>query len=521
MRFWSLLVLPLFLIASLSRANVLGDFQTFAPNTDGLDFVTVHTSRGLTKGFLSVGAHFSVAKDHFLVYRNLNTQERMDYKDKLAEFDFDFAFGMWKNFSLTFAAPSMIYYEPDDGQEFKARASTGTHTYRPGFKWTLFPKQLGFAILGSVDIPNVENSPFGGVDSQPIYNFELAKTFKGGGRNIYYGINAGYRIRSPDVAPSDARMFPLDDQILLSAARSAPFFSKSQWIFEIIGSTPAQKAPYKKAMDASSLEILLGAKHRLTKSLNLDYGATYEPLVESMAPRYRAFIGMVYYFNTAAAPKTPPPPPLPEPEPEPPPPPVQIPPLVVQPESIEVVAGASINFQVSGGATPYSVTVKSGAGRLYPETYTYRTSLNPETAVIEVTDQSGQLKTVTVKAKAAPKPDQVIQLRNLNFEFATANLIRSSEVDIVQILGSMKEKKIKRVIIEGHTDSFGSDEYNIELSERRAQAIAAVLARELGLKPEMITSVGFGETKPMARNETAIGRQLNRRVDIKVYYVSK
>src|SRR5690606_10078690 len=139
----------------------------------------------------------------------------------------------------------------------------------PGIKWTLFPSGLNLAFLGSVDIPNVENSPFLGINSKPIYNIEFAKNMKLG--KAVYGINVGYRIRDPDQAPPQARMFPLDDQYTFSFGRSAPIVDKTRWVIEGIASVPAQKAPYKNAMDASSFDVLLGVKHRLMRNLNFDY----------------------------------------------------------------------------------------------------------------------------------------------------------------------------------------------------------------------------------------------------------
>src|SRR5262249_35582083 len=72
-----------------------------------------------------------------------------------------------------------------------------------------------------------------------------------------------------------------------------------------------------------------------------------------------------------------------------------------------------------------------------------------------------------------------------------------------------------RIEVEGHTDSVGGDEYNQKLSENRANAVREFLVGE-GLKPEGITSQGFGKTKPVADNNTAAGRQRNRRVELVV-----
>ncbi len=67
--------------------------------------------------------------------------------------------------------------------------------------------------------------------------------------------------------------------------------------------------------------------------------------------------------------------------------------------------------------------------------------------------------------------------------------------------------------IEGHTDSKGSEDYNMELSKKRAEAVKTALIGK-GLTPARLTTLGFGESKPIASNDTAEGRQLNRRVRV-------
>ncbi len=67
----------------------------------------------------------------------------------------------------------------------------------------------------------------------------------------------------------------------------------------------------------------------------------------------------------------------------------------------------------------------------------------------------------------------------------------------------------------GHTDSTGSDAYNQALSERRAQSVANVLASR-GVNRDRLVAYGFGETQPIASNETVDGRQANRRVEIRI-----
>lgn len=71
------------------------------------------------------------------------------------------------------------------------------------------------------------------------------------------------------------------------------------------------------------------------------------------------------------------------------------------------------------------------------------------------------------------------------------------------------------VIIKGHTDSEGSDQFNQKLSEERADRVRTFLASE-GVAPARISAIGFGETMPIATNATPEGRQQNRRVEIEI-----
>ncbi len=71
-----------------------------------------------------------------------------------------------------------------------------------------------------------------------------------------------------------------------------------------------------------------------------------------------------------------------------------------------------------------------------------------------------------------------------------------------------------QIVIEGHTDSYGSDETNLGLSRQRADAVSAYLTGQLGIQTFRISAVGYGETRPIANNETQQGRARNRRIDV-------
>ena len=72
-----------------------------------------------------------------------------------------------------------------------------------------------------------------------------------------------------------------------------------------------------------------------------------------------------------------------------------------------------------------------------------------------------------------------------------------------------------RMRIEGHTDSDGGDDYNLELSQRRAMAVGQYLINA-GVEPDRLEWQGFGETRPIASNQTAEGKAQNRRVEFHV-----
>lgn len=102
-----------------------------------------------------------------------------------------------------------------------------------------------------------------------------------------------------------------------------------------------------------------------------------------------------------------------------------------------------------------------------------------------------------------------------NITFATNSAdLNASFFDVLTSVGKVLNEFDKTVIeVAGHTDSTGSAEYNQQLSERRADAVATYLkTREV--RADRIITVGMGETRPVASNDTAEGRQQNRRVEL-------
>jgi OOP family OmpA-OmpF porin len=122
------------------------------------------------------------------------------------------------------------------------------------------------------------------------------------------------------------------------------------------------------------------------------------------------------------------------------------------------------------------------------------------------------------RARAAPRPavdacSGVIRLRGVEFEFDRAEITGVSSVVLDTAIGELLKCPRVAVRVEGHTDSMGSDAYNQSLGQRRADAVRRHLVAG-GVAAGRLTARSFGESRPIAPNDTAEGRALNRRVEL-------
>lgn len=102
------------------------------------------------------------------------------------------------------------------------------------------------------------------------------------------------------------------------------------------------------------------------------------------------------------------------------------------------------------------------------------------------------------------------------FDFGRADLRPQVQNDLRDLAQSLASYPDHDAVIVGHTDNVGSDQFNQGLSERRAGAVNRFLSNN-GISMARLRTVGMGETQPIASNETAEGRQLNRRVEVAIY----
>ncbi|MFK7914318.1 MAG: OmpA family protein [Pseudomonadales bacterium] len=110
----------------------------------------------------------------------------------------------------------------------------------------------------------------------------------------------------------------------------------------------------------------------------------------------------------------------------------------------------------------------------------------------------------------------IVRLIGLTFDSGKAELKEQHPALLDLLTQAMSQFPGSSVVIEGHTDSFGSDAVNLELSQQRADAVESYL-QSRGVASDQLTALGYGESQPLANNETAEGRRRNRRIDVVIY----
>jgi outer membrane protein OmpA-like peptidoglycan-associated protein len=115
-------------------------------------------------------------------------------------------------------------------------------------------------------------------------------------------------------------------------------------------------------------------------------------------------------------------------------------------------------------------------------------------------------------APAVPVRQRIV-LRGINFDFDSSAIGPASRPVLEEAAAILRQNPGVQVQVQGFTDSVGSPEYNQALSVRRAEAVYRYLVN-LGVDPRRLSVEGFGETRPIADNDTAAGRAQNRRVEL-------
>jgi OOP family OmpA-OmpF porin len=134
-----------------------------------------------------------------------------------------------------------------------------------------------------------------------------------------------------------------------------------------------------------------------------------------------------------------------------------------------------------------------------------------------ICDPVKEAEVVEAPPPPAPIPagTEIVELRGAHFAFDSARLTAEGESNLDGAVTTLRDNPDVRVVCEGHTDSIGSEAYNEQLGQRRADSVRDYLVAQ-GIDPSRVRSVSFGESQPQASNDTEAGRAENRRVEVVV-----
>jgi outer membrane protein OmpA-like peptidoglycan-associated protein len=435
-------VTVLFLSFSAS-ANVVGThLQNFNPTTNGLDFVTVQSTKTLTPGEFNLGFWTNYAFNSLPFFKAPGVPSAQNFSepnDKLLSADFNVGLGLSDAWDIGLSLPMVLDQEIDNSTQLGSYNDTGLTEIRINSKYRFYQTETwALAAVGSINFDRIKNNPFSGNDSGPTFNVEgvFDYVIEPG---LLWAVNIGYRFRDEGQAIAGSDVIPLSDQILYSSALS---YFYEQWnthfIFEAFGGSYNKNTPIPTDRKHSNLELLLGAKHQITPKLAAHGGVSTEGYHGLSSPDLRLYLGLNW---------------------------------MVGPLKERVVAPPA------------------------PE---------PAAAVVSTVIEE--------------PPSEIIVLSSINFDTRSDEMTPASRRDFESTITKIKNntQTLRKIIVEGHTDSRGTDAYNLGLSHRRSNSVVRVLKSALD-SSVIIEGVGKGESRPVDRNDTDKGRAQNRRVELKIY----
>lgn len=124
------------------------------------------------------------------------------------------------------------------------------------------------------------------------------------------------------------------------------------------------------------------------------------------------------------------------------------------------------------------------------------------------------IDTVDLTLHAAIKPNEAYILKHINFQFNSYQLLPSSFKELDYLISVMRGNPQWKVLLSGHTDDQGSDDYNLALSANRAKSVGEYLVQN-GVRSDLIQTQGFGKQQPLISGNDEQARSLNRRVEVK------
>jgi outer membrane protein OmpA-like peptidoglycan-associated protein len=442
-------------IADIGLANITGsDLQNFNATTNGLDFVTVQSSETLAPGVFNLGLFANYAVNTLPRYTDETTGRNTKVTDSIIAADFNVGYGLTSWWDIGISFPQVV------DQNVKLEGSrgefgqTGLTEIRANSKFRLF----GDTQSG---IAFIVSGNMNVTKNNPYVG-------EGGGPTINFeiaadttffnklavGVNAGYRKRAPGEKIPDFPIAPLQDQYIVSAAAS--------FLVESIDTKFI--AEWYAGFPTEETETIESRKVSSAEAL---LGIKHD-INDQLA--LHLGVGSETSQGTASA-------------------------------DYRVYAGLNYAFGFDESRV-VSKVIRPKKPRKKDE---------PKQPEKFMPEQEGPQET--------PGGDEVFVLRGVNFAFDSASRVLPGTREVLARLAEhLKKNPFQRIIIEGHTDSVGSTEYNQNLGQSRAETIRGYLIRYGKFDPSTLEAKSYGESKPIADNGNYQGRQLNRRVVFRLFY---
>lgn len=447
-------------------ANVTGnDSQNFNPVTGASDFVTVQSSNVLNPGRFSLGLFMNQATNS-LPYSSEEHQSRSKFNDSLVGMDLVIGAGILPGLELGVALPFVAAQKVDDDDTRGEFAEEGNTEVKPVLKYAFLRRSdFGLAVAASANINRVQDDPHSGTGTAPIYNLELSGDTHTG--RLTLGLNLGYRSRRPGEKIEGALVEPISSQAIASTAMAYAITRKTSIVTEIFGSRILERIENETDRETASAEALLGLRHDFTKSLIGHIGGGSELMHGLATPDWRIYAGLATEFGPGGdSGKT-----------------------FVEKKKKKRKIADPVHGMGDYGATP------------------------PPPTLAAIEDNGPGIEAIPTE-----EPDEIFILHNINFEFdSDFRVLPGAVAELNKLAAHLAKKPYSKLVIEGHTDFFGTDEYNDSLSQRRAQTVRRQLIKYYSVESEKAVAVGYGEYRPMTPDTSDQGRQTNRRVEIKIY----
>jgi len=167
----------------------------------------------------------------------------------------------------------------------------------------------------------------------------------------------------------------------------------------------------------------------------------------------------------------------------------------------------------------YACNVSKSGYLFHSEHFTFKTNPNGEPYIIEIflkpIIKKQVVKVTESKPQAVIATGTKVVLNNIFFETGKHDLLPTSEIELNRLVDLLNENSQLNIQINGHTDNVGSDSNNQILSEKRAKSVVDFLMKK-GISPNRLKYKGYGETQPIATNDTEIGKASNRRTEFEI-----